>query len=516
MPLEPVIGLEIHIQLKTKSKMFCPCDNYGEGMTINSCVCEICLGHPGTLPTPNKTAIEWAIKAALALQCEINKESKFDRKHYFYPDLPKGYQISQYDEPFGKNGFLEIDGQTIRINRLHLEEDAAKLLHPEGAAHTIVDYNRAGTPLIEVVTEPDIKDPKIAGNFLREMRAIMRVLKISDADMEKGHLRCDANISLREKGSTKFNPKTEIKNLNSFKAVERALAYEIKRQTILFEQEMRPSIESTRGWNEEKGATEEQRTKESANDYRYFPDPDIPPIHISENAEDHTVQTLSLGVVNIRQSNLSYVPIILSEIIQSIPELPLQKKSRFHTQYGLSYSDATLLTRDYHLADYTEKTLSELFEWAESLNQGDDSDKTKLVKLAANWLINEFVPKINQNWEKILVTPENFAEFIALIANGTISSKAGQRILSLMLETGKDPSDIMQEENLQQVEESDELAETVKKVINENQNAAQDYISGKETALKFLMGAVMRETKGRANPQAVEKLIKNHIAKPLD
>jgi aspartyl-tRNA(Asn)/glutamyl-tRNA(Gln) amidotransferase subunit B len=500
--------LEIHIQLKTKSKMFCRCDNGGENMPINSCVCEICLGHPGTLPAPNKTAIEWAIKASLALTCKINTESKFDRKHYFYPDLPKGYQISQYDEPFGKNGFLEIDQQKIRINRLHLEEDAAKLLHPEGEAHTIVDYNRAGTPLIEVVTEPDIQDPKTAGNFLRELRAIMRVLKISDADMEKGHLRCDANISLREKGSSKFNPKTEIKNLNSFKSVERALAYEIKRQTILFEQKTPPQVESTRGWNEEKGITEEQRIKESANDYRYFPDPDIPPIHISENAKEHTVHTLSFSRSRSRRSNLSYITIFLSEIAKSIPELPLQKKSRFHTQYGLSYSDAALLTRDYHLADYTEKVISELFEWAESMAEETDFDNTKLVKLAANWLINEFVPKISQTWEEILVTAENFAEFIALIAKGTISAKAGQRILSVMIETGKDPSDIMQEENLEQVEESDELTEVVKKVIDENKKVVRDYVAGKKTALKFLMGAVMRETHGRANPQAVEKLIK--------
>lgn len=502
MPLEPVIGLEIHIQLKTKSKMFCRCDNSGEDKPMNSCVCEICLGHPGTLPAPNKTAILWAIKAALALKCAISEESKFDRKHYFYPDLPKGYQISQYDEPFGKNGFLEIDGQKIRINRLHLEEDAAKLLHPEGADYTIVDYNRAGTPLIEVVTEPDISDPKTAGNLLRELRAIMRVLAISDADMEKGHLRCDANISLSEKGSGKLNPKTEIKNLNSFKAVERALAYEIKRQTVLFEQETPPVLESTRGWSEKKGVTEEQRTKEAAHDYRYFPEPDIPPIWISQNAKNAT-----------RAQSITLATIDLSAILRSLPELPLQKKSRFHTQYGLSYSDAAILTRDYHLADYTEKVISELFAWAESLNQEAPSRKSKLVKLAANWLINELAPKVENGWETVAVTPENFAEFIALIGKGDISSKAGQHILSAMFATGCDPSDIMQEENLQQVKESDELVEVVKKVIAENDKVVQAYVSGKEPALKFLMGAVMRETRGRANPQAAEKIIKNLVGR---
>ncbi|MEK9166002.1 MAG: Asp-tRNA(Asn)/Glu-tRNA(Gln) amidotransferase subunit GatB [Patescibacteria group bacterium] len=487
MNLKPVIGLEIHVQLKTKSKMFCSCDNGGEDKQINSCICEICMGHPGTLPVSNKTAIEWAIRAALALNCQIPDESKFDRKHYFYPDLPKGYQISQFDKPLGKSGYLEVGGQKIRINRLHLEEDAAKLLHT--GKNTIVDYNRAGTPLMEIVTEPDIDDPKIAGNFLRELRAITRVLQISDADMSKGHLRCDANISLLdlESKSKKLNPKTEIKNLNSFKAVERALAFEIKRQKLLWEQKKQPLTQSTRGWDDVKGITLEQRQKEEAHDYRYFPEPDIPPIIMKEKID-------------------------ITVIKNRLPELPQAKRERFHKQYGFSYADAAILTRDYNLADYVEKVMSELEAWIESIEQDNKKQPTaRLAKLAANWLINELAPRIDHKWKRLIVTPENFAEFTALIAESRISSKAGQKILDLMLKTGTDPSDIIAEENLTQVENKNELADIVKKVIADNPEAVADYKVGKLNAIKFLLGAVMRETKGRANPEIAEKMLKESL-----
>lgn len=510
-----MIGLEIHIQLKTKSKMFCSCDNSGEdlstkeaGKPINSCVCEICMGHPGTLPTANKTAIEWAIKTALAINCQIPDESKFDRKHYFYPDLPKGYQISQFDKPLGKGGYLEVRGQKIRINRLHLEEDAAKLLHT--GQGTIVDYNRAGTPLMEIVTEPVIDDPKTAGNFLRELRAIMRALKISDADMSKGHLRCDANISLLDvdKKSNKLNPKTEIKNLNSFKAVEKALSYEIKRQKLLWEQENPPLIQSTRGWDDIKGVTVEQRQKEEAHDYRYFPEPDIPPIIIKHACLPARQETHNPPM---RRAGMKQ-KIDITAIKNSLPELPQAKRERFHKQYGFSYADAAILTQDYNLADYVEKAMSELEAWVESIEQKNEDQPTPgLAKLAANWLINELAPRIDHQWEKLTVTPENFAEFIALIAENRISSKAGQQILDLMIKTGKDPSDIMAEENLAQVGNKNELADIVKKVIADNPGPANDYRAGKINIIKFLMGAVMRETKGRAKPEIAEEMLKENL-----
>jgi aspartyl-tRNA(Asn)/glutamyl-tRNA(Gln) amidotransferase subunit B len=515
MKLEPVIGLEIHVQLKTKSKMFCSCDNPakrgdngGEDKPINSCVCEICMGHPGTLPVTNRQAIEWSLKAAIALNCKIANESKFDRKHYFYPDLPKGYQISQYDQPFGKGGFLKINNQKIRINRLHLEEDAAKLLHPSGKNYSIVDYNRAGIPLMEIVTEPDISDPKVAGNFLRELRAIMRVLGVSNADMEKGNLRCDANISLREitnktrinneLNTNTLNPKTEIKNLNSFRAVERALAYEIKRQRLLWEQGNPPRIQSTRGWDEAKAITVEQREKEEAHDYRYFPEPDIPPILLKHKTS------------NIKQKCI----IDISAVKNSLPELPQAKRQRFVDQYGFSWADAQILTRDYNLSDYVEKVMSELLAWVESLEQENVVENSRLAKLAANWLINELAPRINHKsrqdrdkWKKMAMTAENFAEFVALIAEGKISAKAGQQILGVMLKTGQDPSDIIAQKNLVQVGDKDKLIDIVKKVIADNPEPAAEYKSGKKIVIKFLMGAVMRETNGRANPQVVERLL---------
>lgn len=494
MPLKPVIGLEIHVQLKTKTKMFCSCDNSGVDKPINSCVCEICLGHPGTLPLPNETAIKWSLKTSLALNCAIPKVSKFDRKHYFYPDLPKGYQISQYDEPLGKGGFLEIKGQKIRINRLHLEEDAAKLLHRDG--YTVIDFNRAGTPLMEIVTEPDIEDPKIAGNFLRELRAILKAIGVSDADMEKGHLRCDANISLKKDAKDKLYPKTEIKNINSFKAVERALAYEIKRQRLLWEQDSPPKIQSTRGWDEEKGVTINQREKEAVHDYRYFCEPDIPPMRI---------RNYELGIKNDKQKYID-----LKTIKASLPELPQAKRQRFMNQYNFSLADASILTRDYALANYTEAVMSELYAWLESLEQNRVEDSKRVAKLAANWLINNLLP-LADSFETLKISPENFAELIAFIAQRKINSTAAQSILKIMAQSGKDPDAIVLEENLTQMKDNEDLKTVIEKVITENQKAVADYKAGKEAAIKALIGGVMRETKGRANPQLVEKLISYRV-----
>ncbi len=369
----PIIGLEIHVQLKTKSKMFCACDNSGEDKSPNTTICPVCMGHPGVLPVPNKRAIEYAVLAALSLNCGILDFSKFDRKNYFYPDLPKGYQISQFDKPIGRQGYLEISptpslplekgegkggsssalisalnqrqsaSTKIRLARVHLEEDAAKLLH---MASTYIDFNRSGTPLLEIVTEPDIRSPQEAKIFLQELRLIMRYLGITSADMEKGHLRVDANISLSPLGPISpigpigpINPKTEIKNLNSFKAVERALEYEIIRQTKLFEKGKPPKYQSTRGWNETKGITEEQRIKEESHDYRYFPEPDTPPLNLIEFRE---------------------------MLKNKIPELPAAKRQRFQDEYGFNASDAKILTDDLHLANYTEKVISELYEWVKS------------------------------------------------------------------------------------------------------------------------------------------------------
>ncbi len=499
--LEPIIGLEIHVQLKTKSKMFCACDNSGDGKPINTCVCPVCLGHPGTLPTPNKAAIEMAVLSSLALSCEIPPESKFDRKHYFYPDLPKGYQISQYDQPFGQNGFLSLPSLTIHINRLHLEEDAAKLLHAKDGSATIVDFNRAGAPLMEIVTEPDIRDPASAGEFLRELRAIMRALSVSDADMEKGQLRCDANVSLREKGSECLNPKTEIKNLNSFRAVERALNYEIKRQKLLWEGGDAPKTNSTRGWNEEKGITEKQREKESAHDYRYFPEPDIPLIKFS--TKGGSIHARKHGAFGGKVTGID-----IEKIRKNIPELPQQKRERFHGQYQFSYADANILTRDPSLTNYTEKVMSELFAWTESVEQKKSDGVSRLAKLAANWLINNLSPLIRRDWTNLSITPENFAEFIMLIAEGKLSSSAGQTVLRKMAETGADPGDIVQTENLAQTRDESELSEIISKVIAENPKPVHDFRSGKTSALKSLMGAVMRETKGRANPKIAEEFLK--------
>jgi len=490
MNLKPIIGLEIHVQLKTQSKMFCSCNNNCENKPINSCVCEICLGHPGTLPVTNKKAIKWSIKTALALNCHIAKETKFDRKHYFYPDLPKAYQISQYDKPIGNKGFLEINKQKIRINRLHLEEDAAKLIHPKGKNYTLVDYNRSGTPLMEIVTEPDLKDPKNAGAFLRELRAIIRVLEVSDADMEKGQLRCDANISLQnlDDDPKKLNPKTEIKNLNSFKAVEKALAYEIKRQKMLWDQGKAPKIQTTRGWDEAKGKTVEQRQKEKAHDYRYFPEPDIPPIVFANNPD-----------------------IDIKKIKKSLPELPHAKRIRFVNQYNFSWADVSILTKDYTLANYIEKIMSELQEWEKSLDQENKNSSKKLAKLTANWLINELAQRVNHKWPPKKITPENFAEFIILIAKGKISAKAGQKVLDIMLKQGSDPSDIIEQENLTQVKDKNQLEQIIKKIITNNKKAVKQYQAGKTNVIKFLIGAVMRETKGRANPQIVEKLLEQKL-----
>jgi len=510
MKLEPVIGLEIHVQLKTKSKMFCSCSNRGEYEPPNTTICSVCTGQPGVLPVINQEAIKMGALASLALNCKINEISKFDRKHYFYPDLPKGYQISQYDKPVGEHGFLEVDvpgkgGVTtakVGITRLHMEEDAAKNTHSDDSTYSLVDYNRGGTPLAEIVTEPDIKSPAEAKIFLQELRKIMRYLGVSDADMEKGQLRCDANISMREyiergdeneEWALQFNPKTEIKNLNSFRAVERALEYEIKRQTQIWEETGEPiNFQSTRGWDDAKGITYEQRTKEEAHDYRYFPEPDLPPMNLKSLAD---------------------------ELKNSLPELPRARKYRFMNEYGFSLADSEILTEDPFKADYIERVISELISWLMSLPDMEGTETeiwekygAKMSKLVSGWFINKLGGLMAQNNVDIRIlkiTPENFAEFITIVYENKISGPNALRLLELMMEAGGDPSQIMEEKDLASSEDSGELEKIIKKVIAANEKAATDYKNGKEAAIAFLVGQVMKEAKGKANPQtAKEELIK--------
>ncbi|MBI2050868.1 MAG: Asp-tRNA(Asn)/Glu-tRNA(Gln) amidotransferase subunit GatB [Parcubacteria group bacterium] len=511
MKLEPVIGLEIHVQLKTKSKMFCGCSNEGENEAPNTTICPVCLGHPGTLPVPNKQAIEWAVLAALALGCEIPPHSKFDRKHYFYPDLPKGYQISQFDEPIGVKGSMSIviggEERAIRIHRLHLEEDAAKLLHNE-KGDSFVDYNRGGTPLMEIVTEADIRSPEEAGAFLRELRLIMRYLGVSDADMEKGHLRCDANVSLRPMHSKNhpptpslvkegevLYPKTEIKNLNSFKAVERALVYEIKRQTAVWEETGNaPGEQGTRGWDEDSAKTVVQRGKEGSADYRYFPDPDIPELDFDE----------------------SWV----ARIKKGIPELPRDLRQRFVQEYGFSAADAKTFASDRALARFGEEVISELKVWLTLLDPDQSSeeaweqDKKKLARLVSSWLLSKLLGVLRTAGSSIAdikITPENMAELITLVHQSRVNAANAQVILSEMVKTGGDPTDILESKDLGAMGDSGALPGIVAGVVKNNPLQAAEYGSGKKAVFQYFVGQVMKEARGKADPVLAAKLLKKAL-----
>lgn len=511
MHLIPVIGLEIHIQLKTKSKMFCSCDNTGEDQPQNTTICPVCMGHPGVLPTINQQAVEWAVLAGLALNCKILNKSKFDRKQYFYPDLPKGYQISQYDQPIAEDGYLDIEipphqknrtSARIRIKRIHLEEDAAKLLHSSDGMQSFVDYNRAGTPLLEIVTEPDLCSPLEAKIFMQELQTIARYLEISDADMEKGHLRCDANISLRqivtkpsrEKKYPALSPKTEIKNLNSFRALERALEYEIKRQTELWQKGKPPMLQTTRGWNETKQITEEQRAKEEEQDYRYFPEPDLPPLMLSD---------------------------VEKKMKAFLPELPGARRVRFQKQYEFSPEEAKILTEDKKWANYAEHVVSELKAWLISLEEIEGTEeeiwkkhKKQLAHLVAGWLINKLaglMSKYKIDIRRLKITPENFAEFITLIYQNKISGPTALKILEEMMLTGGDPSQIIDAKNLGQISDRETLQNIIESIINEHPNEVTDYKKGKTNLIQFFIGQTMKKTQGKANPQIVEKILKEKL-----
>lgn len=491
MELEAIIGLEVHVQLKTKSKMFCRCDNRDD-QEPNTAICPICTGQPGALPLPNQQAIDWALMASLALGCRINRESKFDRKSYFYPDLPKGYQISQYDKPFGEHGqvTVPIDGQwkAFRIHRLHLEEDAGKLLH-QGST-TLVDLNRAGTPLMEIVTEPDFRTPEEAKSFLQELRLIMRYLKISDADMEKGHLRCDANISLRPTGSEDFFPKTEIKNLNSFRAVERALAFEIERQQALWADHQAPQIQSTRGWDEQTQQTVEQRTKEEAADYRYFPEPDLPLIVISD---EH-----------------------VAELQASIPELPFDRRARFMKMYALPPQLASALVEDLELGEYFEHVVSEFRDYAADelgsakANELWESEKGKDTALIAKWLLNKISAE-HRDTHGLSISAQDMGRLLWMLHQGAVNAPVAQKIYEQMRLTKKGPHALVKELGLEQVSDSAELERIVREVVASNEKIVAEVRSGKAAAAQFLVGQVMKATKGKANPKLVQDLLQRAL-----
>lgn len=510
--LRPIIGLEIHVQLNTKSKMFCGCDNKGEDAPPNTTICEICTGQPGVLPVPNREAIAWTVKTGLALNCTIPEFSKFDRKNYFYPDLPKGYQISQYDKPIAVEGFLEIaskkEEKKIRIKRIHLEEDAAKNFHSTDGSHTLVDFNRAGTPLMEIVTEPDLRTPEDAKVFMQELRTIMRYLDVSDADMEKGHMRCDANVNLWEldKNGKEIaaTPIVEVKNMNSFRSLERALEYEIKRQTKEY-QETKKTIKdfpkTTRGWNDEKGVTEPQRTKEEAHDYRYFPEPDIPPLNFSPQSEN------GFDVNAIRRT---------------LPELPLQKQKRLEKEFGISPADAKILVSDRELSEFAEHVISELQEWITTLPDMTGTKEEiwkqsghRAVKIAVNWLLNKLMARVKADRttiDKCKITAENFAEFITLIYQNKMNSAVAQKVLEIMYAKGSDPSSILEEEDLKGGTDSNELSKIIQETISENPNVVEKYKKGKKNSVMFLVGLVMKKTKGKSDPRTIqdefEKILK--------
>ena len=501
MTYNTIIGLEIHAELKTKSKMFCSCDNDAEGKAPNTNVCPICLGHPGTLPVPNKQAIDWTILTGLALHCKINNVSKFDRKNYFYPDLPKGYQISQYDQPFCYDGWLEVADEKVLITRIHLEEDTGKSVHMTNPDRTLLDFNRAGTPLMELVTEPTIKDATQAKKFGQIYQQILRYLDISDADMEKGQMRCEANISLQEQGTWEYkdglilatkknhplNAKVEVKNINSFRAMERAINFEVRRQTALLEKNEKIAAE-TRGWDENKAETFSQRAKETSADYRYFPEPDIPPFRIDES--------------------------LLTKLQAELPELPNEKQLRFVKEYGLQDKIAEIIVNDKTLADWTEHVISELDAWIEANGDEADRQEKRLAKTAAFWITGELYKHLNIDNKKIgdlKMTAENFAELICLMYQDKITASAGQKILEELYANGGDPTDIMIDMGLEQMDNTAEMETIVKKIIADNAKQVEQYHAGKTSLFQFFVGQVMAATRGKANPKTVKELLEKFL-----
>jgi len=475
MQFEPVIGLEVHAQLKTLSKIFCGCSTQF-GSPPNANTCPVCTGMPGVLPVLNKHVVTFAIRAALATQCRINQESRFDRKNYFYPDLPKGYQISQYALPIAEHGFLEIEtkaggNKTIGITRIHMEEDAGKLIHDPARARSMVDLNRTGVPLIEIVSEPDIRTAREAGAYLRKLHAILKYIDVCDGNMEEGSFRCDANISLRPKGQKEFGIRSELKNINSFKNVEKAILYEIERQTYILE-EGKQVIQETRLWDPSRNKTTSMRSKEEAHDYRYFPDPDLVPLIV----DDHWIQ----------------------KIKKDMPELPDAKKSRFIQDYKLSEYDAEVLTSSIDLADFFETAARPL------------KDK----KPAANWVMTNILGMLNNKGISILESPVTaiaFSKLLTLIEKGKINANAAKTIFEEMVETKKDPEIIVKEKGLEQVSDLSELETMVMAVIDKNPDEVALYRDGKTRLFSFFMGKIMKETLGKADPEIITTILKSKL-----
>ena len=486
---EVVIGIEVHAQLDTKSKMFCSCSADYHNAPPNTHVCPICLGMPGVLPVINRLAVEYTIMTGLALNCTIPDRAKFDRKNYPYPDLVKGYQISQYDLPLCKDGWLEVeldDGGTKRIGvtRVHLEEDTARNLHrtdQAGEAYTLIDVNRSGTALMEIVSEPDVRSGQEARLYLQKLQQILRYLGVSRANMEEGNMRCEPNVSLRPAGREEFGSKVELKNLNSFRAVELGIEYEMGRQRKLLDAGERVAQE-TRGWRDEEGKTVSQRSKELAEDYRYFPEPDLPPLSISS----------------------SYV----DELRARLPELPEAKRRRFMEQYGLSAYEANLLTQTQARASYYEEAVGAI--------ASDGDLLLRRSKAAANWMLGDFARLLNASGTEITeskVQPAQLHELLVLIDEGVVSTTGAKDVFEAMFASGKPPRQIVEEQGLTQIGAADEIQPVVEQVIAKNPKPVEDFRAGKDEAIKFLVGQVMRETRGRAKPELVHELLRRQLAK---
>ena len=466
----PVIGLEIHTQLKTNSKMFCSCVNNPEDRNPNVYVCPVCLAHPGALPVTNKEAVMKVLIAGKALNCTLQDISHFDRKNYFYPDLPKGYQISQDKKPFCINGCLEIDGKKIRINRIHLEEDTGRLIHDEKKGYSLVDFNRAGIPLMELVTEPDIRSGEEARKFAEELKLIFRYLNISDANMEQGQMRVEVNISISKEGE-EFGTKVEIKNLNSFRTVCLAVEYEIKRQREILEKGEKV-VQETRGWDDKKELTFSQREKESAHDYRYFPEPDLPPLFLNEepfNKDELKIET----------------------------ELPQEKRKRFKEEYGIENEneiEAFITNRE--VADYFEEVVKKTKE-------------KEIYQIVKNYLLTDVLGMLNgEDIRQMKISPEDFLEFAKFIFKKEISSKVAKNVLKEMIISGESSSKIIKDKGLSKIDDKEEVGNIILEVVKENDKAVKDYKEGREEALTFLVGKVMAKTKGRINPEEAKRVLK--------
>ena len=478
MDYETIIGLEVHSQLNTDSKMFCSCMSTYQEMEPNTTICPVCVGMPGTLPIPNTVAIKHVIRTGLALECSISSESKFDRKNYPYPDLMKGYQISQFDKPIASNGYLLIEGlygvAKVRVNRVHLEEDVAKLMHRSNVdeSYSLLDINRSGVPLMEIVSEPDLRSPDEARDYLTSLRSILRYLEVSTANMEEGSFRCDANISIRPFGDTELGPKVEIKNMNSFRAVHKALTFEQKRQVNCKKTGERIAQE-TRGWSDQEGKTFSQRSKEQAHDYRYFPEPDIPPFRIDKSE--------------------------VAGLKESLPEMPQARRNRFKESYGLTDKEAEQLTLSKEMADYFEQVVSTA-----------SGSKESSAKIASNWLLGEMTRLLNEKVKDISsvkIAPANLIELQSMVDSKTLSSTMAKEVFERMFDTGMTPTEIVKKSGMQQISDESTLQALVEEAIQINDKAVEDFLTGKETAVRFLVGQVMKLAKGKANPQLAEQLV---------